>query len=98
MSDSAESHDLTAAEKHLLSRILNEDSSGTLMFELSYLIPASVLVGVGLWTSSHAAFVSAFAIVLTFRVWVLQHDRRSSQVLKSAVRKVCERSGLFAER
>jgi hypothetical protein len=67
------------------------------MFEACYLVPALVLVGIGLWHNSNAAFVAAFAIVLTFRVWHLRHDRVASQVLKSAVRKVCARSGLFAE-
>ncbi len=93
MSPAPNPDELTAAERHMLSRILNEESSGTLMFELAYLVPVLVLVLLGLWHSSNAAFVSAFAIVVTFRVWLMRHDRASAPVLRSAVRKVCVQAG-----
>jgi hypothetical protein len=86
---------LTPAERHLLSRIINENASERLMFELAYLVPALVLVSIGLWHSSNAAFVSAFSVVLAFRVWAIRLDYESGPVLKSAIAKVCMRAGVF---
>jgi hypothetical protein len=87
--------ELTSAEKHLLSRIVHEGAAASLMFEAAYLVPAIVLVLIGLWHSSNAAFVSAFTVVLTFRVWAIRYERESGPVLKSAISKVCAKARVF---
>lgn len=95
--NSAELQDseLTSAEKHLLSRIVHEGASASLMFEAAYLVPAIVLVLIGLWHSSNAAIVSAFFVVLGFRIWVIRHERDSGPVLKSAISKLCAKAHVF---
>jgi hypothetical protein len=83
---------LTPQERHLLSRILNEGNS-SLTFELSYLVPSGIVVGLGVYHASNAAFVSAFAIIATFRAWQVRSDLRNAPVFRTMLRKLCTRAG-----
>lgn len=85
--------ELTAAEQHMISRVLNEGSGGRLAFELAYLIPAGVLVGIGLMLNARPAFAAALGIVTAFRFYAMQSDRATLPVLQSAVAKLKAQAG-----
>lgn len=84
----------TAAEQHLVARIL-DPSESSLIFEAAYLLPAAVLVTIGFVYDAAGAFACAFAIIVAFRAWQVSSDRRGIRVLRDIVRKydqACEAS------
>lgn len=80
--------DLTAAEEHMVSRVLNEGPAGLLAYEFACLIPAGVLFGIGLMLDARPAFAAAFGIVVAFRMYAVHSDRATLPVLQSAVAKL----------
>ncbi|MBX3727153.1 MAG: hypothetical protein KF823_14685 [Xanthomonadales bacterium] len=80
--------ELTDAEQHMISRVLNEGNAGRLAFEMAYLIPAGVLVGIGLMLNARPAFAAALGIVAAFRFYAMQSDSAMLPVLQSAILKL----------
>jgi hypothetical protein len=90
--------ELTTDERRLLARIVEDDAGQRLAFEIASLGPATVLGVVGMVERSTLAFSAALAILLTFRVWAVVHDRRNLPVLQSAVGKLLSAAGATADR
>lgn len=80
--------DLSFAERQLLDRVVHEKAGQRLAFEFASVAPATVLGLVGVVERSTLALAAALAILLTFRIWAVIHERRTLPVLQSAVGKL----------
>ncbi len=80
--------ELTEQERQLLRRVRNASRWDSLWWELSYLIPSFIIVGIGIWNNSAMVTFTGIVVFMVFRARFEIHQAKQFPVFKGLCEKI----------
>jgi hypothetical protein len=80
--------EFTEQERRLLGRVRDANRWDSLWWELSYLVPSLIIVGIGIWNSSDVVAFTGIAVFLFFRARFEIHQAKQFPVFKGLCEKI----------